>query len=250
MIQKISLVYFSPTGNTERYLKGMVTDKNVPTDSVNVTCADPEAKSFTEDDFVIFGAPVHGGRIPTQAAKRLGVFRGHNTPCMLVVSYGNRHYDDALMELNHIATENGFVPQGAAALVARHTYGEIQKERPDRKDLIAASDFLSSVLSNVDKNKLLKVPGNYPYKAKVFKGPFRPRTIIETCVKCGLCVRECPMGAISEDCVTVSKDCISCQRCVLNCPTHSKVCDSFAYKSVSKLLTFLLRKRRENEYFT
>lgn len=248
-MQKLTLIYFSPTANTEQYLQGMALNNNAPIESVNVTCMDPQSRSFTENDFVIFGAPVHGGRIPTQASKRLSVFKGDNTPCVLVASYGNRHYDDALMELNQIAIQNGFVPQGAAALIARHTYGDIQKDRPDQDDIKQASEFLSKVLSNIDKTKKLNVPGNYPYKAKVFKGPFRPRTIVETCIKCGMCVRECPMGAIAEDCITVSKDCISCQRCVRNCPTQSKVCDSLGYKAVSKLLTLLLKKRRENEYF-
>lgn len=249
-MQKLSLVYFSPTGNTQTYLRAMAEIENFAVESIDITSTEPAPRTFSKDDFVIFGAPVHGGRIPTQASRRLNAFKGQKTPCLLVACYGNRHYDDALMELNQITTQSGFVPQGAAALVARHTYGDIQKERPDQDDINAARNFLETILAKINREKKLKVPGNYPYKAKVFKGPFKPKTNTETCVKCGMCVRECPMSAIAEDCVTVSKDCIGCMRCVRNCPTHSKVCDSLAFVAISKLLTFLLRKRRENEFFS
>lgn len=248
-MKNLTLIYFSPTGNTERYLEGMVQNIEAPRQTINITSADPEPRTFTEDDFVIFGAPVHGGRIPTQASKRLNAFKGNHTPCLLVASYGNRHYDDALMELNQIALENGFVPQAAAALVGRHTFGEVQVGRPDQNDIRGAAEFLGKVLSNIDINKKLNVPGNFPYKSQVAKGRFRPRTIEETCIKCGICVRGCPMGAIDEDFVTISDDCISCFRCIRYCPTHSKVCDTPEYMAAHTSFTERLKHRRENEYF-
>ena len=84
---------------------------------------------FSGEDFVIFGMPVYGGRLPALAAKRLAGLHGEQTPCVLVVTYGNRHYDDALVELQDLCEAQGFVVKGAAALVGRHTYGEIQMDR-------------------------------------------------------------------------------------------------------------------------
>lgn len=61
--------------------------------------------------------------------------KGSGTPCIVTVTYGNRHYDDALLEMEDIVREAGFVPFAAAALVAQHTYGEIQVGRPSAADL-------------------------------------------------------------------------------------------------------------------
>jgi hypothetical protein len=57
-----------------------------------------------------------------------------------LVTYGNRHYDDALLELADMAEAQGFAVKGAAALVGRHTFGQIQSDRPDSNDLDADKD--------------------------------------------------------------------------------------------------------------
>ena len=58
---------------------------------------------FGPDDLVLFGVPVYGGRIPSPAVQTLRRMQGSRTPAVLVAAYGNREYDDALLELADIA---------------------------------------------------------------------------------------------------------------------------------------------------
>lgn len=45
----------------------------------------------------------------------------------------------------------------------------------------------------------------------------------ERCSRCGLCVRECPMGALSfeEDRLIIGEECTYCTRCYNRCPTQA-----------------------------
>ena len=52
--------------------------------------------------------PVYGGRLPAIAVQRLREIRGNDSPAIAVVVYGNRAYDDALLELRDVLTANGF----------------------------------------------------------------------------------------------------------------------------------------------
>ncbi len=59
------------------------------------------------DDVVLFAAPVYGGRLPAMAAERFRRIRGAGQKCVAVVVYGNRDYEDALLELHDILSETG-----------------------------------------------------------------------------------------------------------------------------------------------
>ena len=52
-----------------------------------------------------------------------------------------------------------------------------------------------------------------------------PRKIKDTCIACGTCAGECPVGAISEgDIYKIDPDqCIDCGACEAACPTESIV---------------------------
>jgi len=203
-------------------------------------------REFGPDDMVIIGMPVYAGRIPMVAAPRLAGIRGTQTPCILVATYGNRHYDDALVEMEDFAKSHGFVVKGAAALVGRHTYGEIQVNRPDEDDLKADAEFAKQAAAG-DGIKAV-IPGNRPYKDAIPGGSFKPLTA-ETCVGCGVCKRGCPVAAIGDDFQVNPEICISCFRCIRNCPVHAKNMDIDVYHAFADGFSAKLAERRENEFF-
>lgn len=248
MNRTIAKLYFSPTGNTKMSVTAMAAAIGNEFREYDVTTDEnPAPHTFAADDFVIVGAPVYGGRIPKVAAARLAGFTGNQTPCIVVVTYGNRHYDDALLELADWAEAHGFAVRGAAALVGRHTYGDIQVNRPDADDLAADAAFARKAAAN-SSMKAVTIGGNRPYRDGGNGGSFRPLTT-DACTACGLCVQSCPMHAIGSDCKTIGDQCIACFRCIRICPEGAKNMDTEAYLSFAKDFSEKLKNRRENEYF-
>lgn len=249
MNKKVSIVYFSPTGNTRKTLEAMAAAISDNISVIDLTCLRENLEyQFGKEDFVIFGMPVYGGRIPAIAKKRLEKLKGENTPGVVVVSYGNRDYDDALLELADFIKEKGFIVKGAAAVVGRHTYGEIQMSRPDETDFIQDKNFAAAAFAKKENMPEVVIPGNFPYKDGGSGGKFRPLTSSD-CTKCGLCVRECPVQAIAADCVTISDECLACFRCIRNCPVHAKNIDTEEYKAFADMFTRKLSLKKENKYF-
>ena len=245
---KVTAVYFSPTGNTKKSVEAMAAALSEQYELLDLTAYENRAveREFGADEFVIFGMPVYAGRIPMAAAPRLEGLTGNGTPCILAATYGNRHYDDALAEMEDIAKAHGFVVKGAAALIGRHTYGEIQVERPDAEDLKASAEFAKSVLGRTEC--VLTIPGNRPYRDGIPGGTHKPLTS-EACVGCGVCKEGCPVNAIGEDFKVNPEICIACFRCIRNCPVGAKNMETEAYVTFAKGFTEKLAVRRENEFF-
>lgn len=244
----VTIVYFSPTGNTKKSTEAMAKAISSIYNVIDLTdISNKEAThEFGPDELVIFGMPVYAGRIPMVAAPRLEGLKGNGTPCILAATYGNRHYDDALAEMEDIAKANGFVVKGAAALIGRHTYGEIQVNRPDADDLKACADFAKQVVENRVMSSA--IPGNRPYRDGIPGGSFKPLTA-DTCVGCGVCKEGCPVEAIGDDFAVNPEICISCFRCIRNCPVGAKNMDTEAYNTFAAGFTEKLSARRENEFF-
>ena len=115
----VTAVYFSPTGNTKRSVEAMAAALDPGYKTVDLTLPSDTGVScqFGPEDLVIIGMPVYAGRIPMVAVPRLSGLKGNGTPCILVATYGNRHYDDALVEMEDIAREHGFAVRGGAPYI-------------------------------------------------------------------------------------------------------------------------------------
>lgn len=257
MFDRVTAIYFSPTGGSAKSALSIARALDQHARDIDVTLAStaPEAMTFGRNELVVFSAPVYGGRVYRGALDRLECFLGDMTPCIVTVSYGNRHYDDALLELSDFVSEHGFVPVAGAALIARHTFGEIQTDRPNADDLESNRLFALRAAAKLGGGDLTPVslPGNRPYihGADGGKGgtTHRPSTN-NACTDCGLCASLCPEEAIAQDNRTVDHGrCISCFRCIRICPAGAKECVTPAYLEFAERFTRQLAQRRENEYF-
>ena len=248
-------VYFSPTNTTKDVLHTMFGGSSFGLRIVEHDLTDSQHSGvqmdFSMEDLTIWGIPVYSGRVPKVAIDRFRNLSGNKTPAILVATYGNRNYDDALIELYDILTLQGFVVIAAAAIVAEHSVvRRIAVGRPNTTDRSVIRDFAETIMSKELPRKLdTPLKGNRPY-CKYQSVPFKPKAN-NKCIYCGLCVKLCPVNAISkeEPKCTNKSICISCMRCVRFCQKgargFSKVEEYIAYKFISKKC----REEKENTLF-
>ena len=165
----------------------------------------------------------------------------------------NRAYEDALLELNHVAAAAGFEIVASAAVVARHSIvPAVGEGRPDVDDRKSITEFAKNVLvklANGDEAPV-SVPGNFPYK-DCMNLPATP-ICLPDCGKCGKCVSTCPTAAmhIDEDGVKTNVDtCILCLACVSVCPKKARILPPPLQENMNGKMAALIPVRRENEYF-
>ena len=65
-----------------------------------------------------------------------------NTPAVIAAVYGNRHYDNALLQMRNILAEQGFYVIAARTFIAEHSvFPSVAAGRPDQKDKAAMKEF-------------------------------------------------------------------------------------------------------------
>ena len=226
-IQKVTAVYFSPTRGTAHYAEAIAAALAPAHDTVNLTVPFVRRTPhvFGPEDLVIIGAPVYAGRLP--AVKGLwDSLEGHDTPAIFLVSYGNRAYDDALLELQDLCEAKGFRGVAASAWIAPHTFSaKIGAGRPDEADrakIRAFAEKVRDILRGELREASVSVPGGHPY-CPVKRMPFHPEAN-EACVRCGRCAAVCPVRAISRSAPekTDAEKCIDCLACVRACPVRAR----------------------------
>lgn len=252
-IYEVTAIYFSATGTTKKSILEIANVLSGEYKEMDLTiCQDPMKEAlFGEHDVVIFGAPVYGGRIYEGAIKRFEKMKGHHTPCILVAAYGNRDFDDALIELYDVVKKQGFIPIAGAAVIGEHTYGRIQVGRPNKDDLEEDRRFAEVIKTQLIRGVWTEVemPGNRPYREGGKGGSFKPTTNSK-CMDCMLCAKNCPEQAISmENPRIVDEDkCIACFRCIRECKLGAKEVVTQSYQEFVKDFNVRLKERRENLY--
>jgi ferredoxin len=257
------LVYFSPTGTTKTVLEGIARGSGAQTVK-HVDMTPPESMTYAIEEMrgelALFGAPVYGGRLPPDAVQRLRRLRGHGTPAVAVVVYGNREYEDALLELSDLVTDVGFVPVASGAFIGEHSFDTedfpIATGRPDRQDLAKAAEFGKAIekkmgdISALSEMPPLHVPGDFPYKAWT-KSDASPVTKDDLCIQCAACVSACPTAAITLNgtLLTSAEACIQCCACVRVCPTDARVMEHPLVRESQEWLSAHCRQRKEPETF-
>lgn len=272
MYFKISTLLFSATGTTKKAVLELAdrlknnydlkSDINI-IDFTSPTARKKEVK-FDSNDIVIVGVPVYAGRVPNVLLKFLNSIKGNRAVAIALVVYGNRHYDDALLELKEILVSDEFRVAAAGAFIGEHSFSKTLAEgRPDNTDILKIHEFADSIykkLSENDTSDNLTVKGNKPYrpyyKPKNDSGDsvdirkVVPKTNVSVCNDCKLCAEICPMASIDyEDTSKLNGICIKCCACIKSCPTEAKYFDDEDYLRHKRELEAECSTRREPEIF-
>jgi len=263
-IDSVKMAYFSPTGTTKAVLKGIALGINSSVmELIDVTTPQARQKLLktTAHDLLIVGVPVYMGRVPALLNEWLNTIDAHNTPTVCVVVYGNRAYENALLELKDIVTECGCVPVAGAAYIGEHSFSDsetpIALGRPNEKDLMHARKFGEKIreklqfVPSISQVSLLDVPGTYPYEGITELWDVDFIDVGDSCSQCGICAEVCPMGAVnSQDSSIINhKKCITCCACIKSCPQNARIMKSGPVKDAQTRLNTLYKEPKQPEYY-
>jgi ferredoxin len=231
VIQSTSL-FFSPTGGTRKIVKSVAHGLALrPRDfDLTLPAGRERGVALERDELLLLAFPVYGGRLPQLVRDYLSKLPSGRRPCACMVVYGNRSYEDALLELYDLCLAKGYDVVGAAAFVGEHSYSKVMgKGRPDPADEEKARRFGLAVRQTLlgdgrlSERQFLGKHGRRPYRDYPRKLEFAPSTS-RRCAKCLICVRNCPVGAfINGDPRSINLDkCILCAACIKLCPESAK----------------------------
>ncbi len=268
-------IYFSATGSTAKVMELLGADSSC---SINVTAGKPEEGdlSFASEDLLFFGFPVFGGRVPEIFLDRIMAIKGNGAKAIIVAVYGNRHYDDALKEMQAWAEAHGCEVVAAIAAVAQHSIApSIAAGRPDAEDIARLQNFAEEINRKYLRGELKPLqqrPQGEEYK-EYKQLPILPEST-DACTLCGICAEECPVGAISiatsgttysaydndtanktvpagqatqADCITDPAKCILCMRCTAVCPSGARKLSDETLAMVTSRIENRCNGRRETE---
>lgn len=281
-MKKIWNIYFSPLGSTEtvcRALGDFLADRFEAT-SCQYDFTLPSARQtfpvISSDDLAVFAVPTYAGRVPNVLLKYLDTINGNGAKAIALVTFGNRNFDNSLIELADILNSHNFTVAAAGAVGCQHSFSQILgKGRPDRNDLSELETFAENIFnklsgdlncqpeahSTIEKHQpSLSIPGlPYPYGSYYqprdrYENPIDIRKVTpkvsENCTQCGLCARVCPMGSISfEDVSRLNGICIKCNACIKKCPSAARYFDDAGYLYHKKELEQMYEKRALNSFF-
>ena len=272
-IKKVWAVYFSGTGTTEKTVRriaaGMAQALGAELAVYDFTT--PAARQrelrFDTGELAVLGVPVYAGRVPNVLLPYLTKqLHGSGALAVPVVLFGNRNFDDALIELRNILTEDGFMPVAGGAFVGEHAFSRtLGAGRPNGDDLAEMDDFARRAAEKVTAltaapAEPVAVWGETPIRPyytprdrhgnpiNILKG--KPKTDMDRCGGCGLCAARCPMGSIDPaDVSQVTGICIKCCACVKGCPAEAKYFDDAGYLYHKSELEEVYARPAANEVF-
>ncbi|WP_419661802.1 Fe-4S ferredoxin, iron-sulfur binding domain protein [Desulfosarcina variabilis str. Montpellier] len=263
-IQSLKIAYFSPTGTTKAIIQGIARGiDHSSSEVIDITKPDLRKQTLhaSPDDLLMVAVPVYAGRVPAVLQGWLNEIKASDTPAVCVVVYGNRDYDDALLELKDTLQKRGCKPIAGAAFIGEHSFSgpdtPIAVARPDGEDLGHAEAFGRKLkdkllsLSSADQISELKVPGNFPYKEGMRKITGDFIAVSDACTQCGVCAQECPVDAIdAKDSSTIDREkCILCCACIKGCPEKARTMMAGPVMDIAIRLNKACQERKEPVFF-
>lgn len=250
---KLYEIIFSPTGGTKAVADALASGFGREAEIIDL--CDPAftaSFSISPEDMCIIAAPAYGGRVPALAISRLSQLQGNGARAVLVAVYGNREFEDTLIELKDASSVAGFVPFAAVSAIAEHSIArQFAAGRPDANDIAELSAFAANLSTYSANNPApnLNIPGNFPYKE--FKGSSAKPITSDACTGCGLCAEKCPASAIPADHPeqTDAAKCISCMRCISVCPVDARALHPDLMTGIGQMLSKVASGHKENRFY-
>jgi len=266
-IKRICKIYFSPTGTTKKVLDHLTETFKEKVFDYDFTL--PGARNrfpqVGEGDLVFFGVPTYAGRVPNVLLKYLETIQGNGALAVPVVTFGNRNFDNSLIELRDILEKAGFHTIAACAASCEHSFSyTLGAGRPDSADKFTLTIFATQVRHKAYDMEEICAPIEVDGIPETYGGYYKPQDrngnyidirkvvpkVSDACTNCGLCAKVCPMGSIqSRDVRQMKGICIKCGACYKKCPEKARYFDDEGYLYHKEELEAMYEKRADNKFF-
>ncbi len=263
-VDLLKLAYFSPTGTSKAVCEA-IAEGLAPVRLESIDATSPKARmrplSGNENELLALACPVYMGRIPAVFRDWLAVMRIENVPAVCVVVYGNRAYENALLELADAVTQRGGLPVACAAFIGEHSFSHPDRPtaqgRPHAQDLALAREFGRKIAGklraapSVAKTCAASIPGARPYGGVTKLWDVDFIAVGDGCLQCGLCADICPVGAIDpHDAASIDiEKCLTCCACIKRCPQQARTMRPGPVMDASIRLTTLYGEPKRPECF-
>lgn len=260
-MKHLKIFCFSPCGKTA-VVADTVAKRVAARMGLDVTWADyttpvkrSQIAAIQPDDIVLWATPVYAGKTPNVMLPFVREYmRGNGNPVIMLATFGNRSFDNALAEMASVVRAGGMKPVAAAAVVAEHAFApDLGSGRPSADDKREMEMFADAIELS---EEVRFVPGlaDAPYyqPLKEDGAPARflkalPQVNAEVCTHCGKCVKLCPVGSIRIDKMpSFSSPCIKCMACVKCCPVAAISIPDDDFQGHIRMLVGNMRSPKEN----
>ncbi len=234
----IGLIYFSATGNTRTIaatIKNELEAKEVIVKEFDITSLTDREKEIplSKLDYIIFGFPIYGRKIPSVVKKWLETISGNNQRCGMFFTYGGPMRGDIHNETKVLLEARNFIVIGSAEMLGKHSFNvvkgwELLKDHPNVDDFNITKEYTHKLLEKFRRAKidpiefplaednLLPPDPNRKSKRMITQYPSRND---KDCCMCRDCEELCSTGAFNADLGKAEAEkCILCMRCLAICP--------------------------------
>ncbi|MBC2575108.1 EFR1 family ferrodoxin [Peptostreptococcus canis] len=272
-MKRICVMYFSGTDNTKKVSIGFA--ESLKKHLGNSLCCEISIYNFTppenrkqmpefdSNDILVLAVPTIAGRVPNLLLPYLSKIKAKNSLGVPIVTFGNRNFDDSLIELSRLMEEGGCNIIAGGAFIGEHSFSEIlAKNRPDQEDFIVLDNFAKKVAQKIlsgDYSRV-EIDGEIPFRPyftprdrngnSINFVKIKPVTDTEKCDSCGICAKICPLGSIDKfNFDKIIGKCMKCCACIKKCHTGAKYFDDEGYIYHMKELEDMYFKRKEPKVF-
>lgn len=236
---KINIIYFSGTGNTKYIGDYLGHELEKAGSEVKIDSIDKNPKIDENIDLLIIGGPIYAGNVPEKMIKWvLKNVPNKNIDCIVYSTSAGLKNANGVISLAKKLEKKGYnILSKDTYVMPRNFYFGSYEKNTDKeiKDMIEEVNKRMDILINQINEKSLTslkkytkgvlgkdlVAEMFSVMARVIGKNF---SVDDTCVKCGLCVKNCPENNIVFDDnknIKFLNKCMMCTRCIHNCPKNA-----------------------------
>lgn len=231
---KIFIVYFSGTGNTKAIAHGyeralMKTGHSVVISSIE------NLHEIPEHDFLVVGGPIYAGNMPDKLIhwirKKIPANVSNKKAIVYSTSAGLQ-YAFGVKSIGKKLIKKGYTLVDAPTFeMPRNFYIDKYDPTPETRQKQQFENAEAAIVKSVgrmDSNTMVVMSESVimiDMLADVFrlmaKSLGKSYRIMDTCIACGKCEKDCPQHNIDYRKKVYSNKCMMCTRCIHNCPVNA-----------------------------